>query len=171
MDAADANGNNASHYACRAGESGALALLADAGASLDTPSRTVPSNAAGKKCASGMCPVHLAVVHGSLSCLELLAARGVNLEVTDGDGETPLSLAVKVRVALLYVCILWIAFAFVNFHQSGTHAFIQRLLQWSLDFDARFISAFGLAKRAFLRCLVAFTEQTFFGIAFYAATV
>ncbi|CAM9856530.1 unnamed protein product [Scytosiphon promiscuus] len=95
LDVTDANGSNACHHACRAGESGALGLLADAGACLEIPSASVPVNATGECLESGMYPVHLVVAHGSLSCLEQLAARGVNLEATDGNGETPLSLAIK----------------------------------------------------------------------------
>lgn len=90
LDVADADGNNASHYACRAGEDGTLALLADAGACLELPTGTSGTGGAGLR------PVHLAVVHGFFFCLEELADRGVDLEATDGDGETPLSLAVRV---------------------------------------------------------------------------
>lgn len=88
LDVADMDGSNASHYACKAGEAGALALLADAGARLDLPSG---SSEAG----NALHPSHLAVVCGFLFCLEELAARNVNLEATDGEGETVLSLAVQ----------------------------------------------------------------------------
>lgn len=99
IDVADVYGSNASHYACRAGEDGALALLADAGACLELPSG---AGAGGASSAGGvgLHPAHLAVAHGFLFCLEELASRGVDLEAADGDGETPLSLAVQ-------VCSLW----------------------------------------------------------------
>lgn len=90
LDVADIYGSNASHYACRAGEDGALALLANAGACLELPSGV---SSTGR---NGLHPAHLAVAHGFLFCLEELASRGVDLEAADGDGETPLSLAVQV---------------------------------------------------------------------------
>ncbi|CAM9613695.1 unnamed protein product [Ectocarpus sp. 4 AP-2014] len=89
LDVADADGNNASHYACRAGEDETLAILADAGACLELTSGASGTGGAGLR------PVHLAVVHGFLFCLAELADRGVDLEATDGDEETPLSLAVR----------------------------------------------------------------------------
>lgn len=108
LDVADIDGSNATHYACRAGEDGALALLADAGACLELPSGaataasgtgTGGSGTGGS--GSGRHPAHLAVAHGFLFCLEELAARGVYLEAEDGQGETPLSLAVQVCTAYL----------------------------------------------------------------------
>lgn len=88
LNAADVDGNTASHYACRAGEDGALSLLADAGARIDLPAG---ASAEG----TGLHPAHLAVVYGFLFCLEELASRGVDLEATDGDGDTLLSLAMQ----------------------------------------------------------------------------
>ena len=88
LDTADVDGNTASHYACRAGEDGTLSLLADAGACIDLPAG---SSAEG----TGLHPSHLAVVYGFLFCLEELASRGVDLEATDEDGDTLLSLAVQ----------------------------------------------------------------------------
>lgn len=94
LDAVDIGGSTAAHYACRAGEDGTLALLAGAGACLELPSRGYPD-----VCAGGVHPAHLAVAYGFLFCLEELAAHGVNLEAaSEGDGETPLSLAVQVNV-------------------------------------------------------------------------
>ncbi|CAN0402632.1 unnamed protein product, partial [Discosporangium mesarthrocarpum] len=40
-------------------------------------------------------PIHLAVMHGSSTCVEELAAWGANLDVVDGEGNTVLSLAVE----------------------------------------------------------------------------
>ena len=88
LDAADVDGNTASHYACRAGEDGALSLLADAGACIDLPAGCSAEG-------TGLHPSHLAVVYGFLFCLEELASRGVDLEAIDGDGDTLLSLAVQ----------------------------------------------------------------------------
>lgn len=94
INATDVDGNNASHYACRAGEAGALALLADAGASLDLlPSAGVDSTEAGTS--KALRPAQLAVFYGFLFCLEELAARGVDLEALDGDGDTLLTLSVQ----------------------------------------------------------------------------
>ena len=102
LDVADVYGSNASHYACRAGEDGALSLLADAGACLELPSGPAGGASSGGSTgggsgSGGLHPAHLAVAHGFLFCLEELASRGVDLEAEDGDGETPLSLAVQVR--------------------------------------------------------------------------
>lgn len=99
LDVADICGSNATHYACRAGEDGALALLADGGACLELPSGAAASSGTGTGTGrSGLRPAHLAVAHGFLFCLEELASRGVDLETADdGNGETPLSLAVQVR--------------------------------------------------------------------------
>lgn len=88
LDAADVNGSNATHYACGAGEAGALALLAEAGACLDLPSGASDAG-------NALHPAHIAVVYGFLFCLEELAVHNADLEATDGDGETVLSLAVK----------------------------------------------------------------------------
>lgn len=88
LDVADAEGRNASHYACKAGEAGALTLLANAGANLDLPSGI-------SEAGNALHPAHLTVVYGFLFCLEVLAEWGVDLEATDGDGETVLSLAVQ----------------------------------------------------------------------------
>lgn len=88
LNVADVNGSSATHYACRAGEAGALALLADAGACLDLPSGA-------SDVGNALHPAHIAVVYGFLFCLEVLAARNADLEATDGDGETVLSLAVQ----------------------------------------------------------------------------
>lgn len=88
LDLADAEGKNATHYACISGEAGALALLAAAGACLDLPSGR-------SEAGDAMHPAHLAVAHGSVECLEELAAWNADLEATDGAGETVLSLAVQ----------------------------------------------------------------------------
>lgn len=88
LDATDAYGNNATHYACLSGESRALAILAEAGASLDIPSG--PS-----KVGNAMHPAHIAVAYGFLSCLAELAKCSTNLEARDGSGETVLSLAIR----------------------------------------------------------------------------
>lgn len=106
LDVTDVDGNSACHYACKAGEVGTLALLADAGARLDIPpsSRGKQSSrgtANAKNTAAsvatpirnGMLLAHLAVSRGFLFCLEELVARGVCLEATDQNGETTLSLA------------------------------------------------------------------------------
>lgn len=88
LDLADAEGKNATHYACISGEAEALALLAGAGACLDLPSGRSEAGVA-------MHPAHLAVAHGSVECLEELAAWNADLEATDGAGETVLSLAIQ----------------------------------------------------------------------------
>lgn len=96
LDVADIYGSNASHYACRAGEDGALSLLADAGACLELPSGAASTGTGTGTGGSGLHPAHLAVAHGFLFCLEELASRGVDLEAENDDGGTPLSLAVQV---------------------------------------------------------------------------
>lgn len=88
LDLADAQGRNATHYACISGEAGALGLLAGAGACLELPSGRLEAGDA-------MHPAHLAVAHGCLECLEELACWNADLEATDGAGETVLSLAVQ----------------------------------------------------------------------------